>query len=107
MSHKLKTLFAISIAFCALNTQAITQNDVQVTFAGTQGVGTGSTMVYIYLGATNPHNCLWSGVYFTDEALRKEALVIALAAKAFNKPVRIDYTGGAGAMCIGSGIFSQ
>ena len=85
---------------------AITQENITVTFVGSQTIGTNASMTYVLLN-TNPYNCLYSGVYFTDEALRKDALITALAAKAFNRVVRIDYTGGAGAMCIGSGIYSQ
>lgn len=90
-----------------MTAHAIIQENVSVTFVGTQTAGAGISMLYIFLGSSNPNNCLAGGVYFTDDALRKDALVIALAAKAFNKPVRIDYTGGAGAPCIGTGIFSQ
>lgn len=106
MSIKLKILGCIFTGLCSFNAHAVSQENVTVTFVGSQSVGTNASMTYVFLN-TNPYNCLYSGVYFTDEALRKDALIVALAAKAFGRVVRIDYTGGAGAMCIGSGIYSQ
>lgn len=106
MSIKLKALGFIFSGLFSFNALAITQENITVTFVGSQTIGTNASMTYVLLN-TNPYNCLYSGVYFTDEALRKDALIVALAAKAFNRVVRIDYTGGAGAMCIGSGIYSQ
>jgi hypothetical protein len=106
MSIKLKALGLIFGCVCAFNALAVSQENITVTFVGSQAVGTNATMTYVLLN-TNPYNCLYSGVYFTDEALRKDAIIVALAAKALNRVVRIDYTGGSGAMCIGSGIYSQ
>lgn len=106
MSIKLKVLGYFFAAFFSLNAHAVSQENVTVTFVGSQSVGTNASMTYVLLN-TNPYNCLYGGVYFTDEALRKDALIVALAAKAFGRVVRIDYTGGSGAMCIGSGIYSQ
>lgn len=102
-----KKMLLIGISFYTISAQAITQENVPVVFVGSQYAGTNASMLYIYLGASNPSNCAAGGVYFTDEALRKDALVVALAAKALNRVVRLDFTGGAGATCIGTGIFIQ
>lgn len=107
MSTLLKVILVSCISFYGYSAQAITQENVPVIFVGSQTVGTAATMVYISLGANNPNNCAASGVFFIDEAMRKDALVIALAAKAFNRVVRLDFTGGGGATCWGTGIFSQ
>lgn len=107
MSVTFKSLLSICFGLYAISAQAITQENVSVVFVGSQTAGTNASMVYISLGANNPNNCQWGGVYYTDEALRKDALVVALAAKAFNRVVRLDYTGGSGTTCVGTGIFSQ
>jgi hypothetical protein len=106
MSFTLKTLLYICTSLVAFNAQAIAQENVPVVFVGSQQLGLGTTMTYVAL-SVNPNNCLYSGVYFTDEALRKDALIVALAAKAFNRVVRLDYTVSSNGMCIGSGIYSQ
>lgn len=107
MSITLKTLLSICICFNAISVQALTQETVPIVFVGSQTAGTNASMLFISLGTNNPYNCPYVGVYFTDEALRKDALVIALTAKALNKAVRLDYTGGAGTTCVGTGIFIQ
>jgi hypothetical protein len=107
MSSTLKTLLYICIGLSAFSAQAITQENVPISYVGSQTIGTNASMVYIALGSSNPSNCAASGVFFLDEALRKDALVVALAAKALNRVVRIDFTGGAGTTCVGTGIFIQ
>jgi hypothetical protein len=107
MSSMLKTLLSICIGLSAFNAQAITQENVPVVFVGSQSAGTNASILFIYLGSNNLNNCPFGGVYFTDEALRKDALVVALAAKALNRVVRLDFTGGAGTTCVGTGIFIQ
>lgn len=107
MSITLKALLSIFISFYAISAKALTQETVPIVFVGSQTAGTNVSMLFISLGANNPYNCPYVGVYFTDEALRKDALVIALAAKALNKAVRLDYTGGSGTTCVGTGIFIQ
>jgi hypothetical protein len=107
MSKVLKVFLSVCVSLCAINAHALSQENVPIVFVGSQTAGTNSSIVYISLGTNNPNNCPYGGVYFTDEALRKDALVVALAAKAFNRVVRLDYTGGAGTTCVGTGIFSQ
>ena len=107
MSTNLKALLSICIGLFAVSAQALSQENVPIVFVGSQTAGTNASILYISLGATNPNNCPYGGVYFTDEALRKDALVVALTAKALNRVVRIDFSGGAGTTCIGTGIFVQ
>lgn len=80
----------------------------KVVMAGVFSAGSGQPVPGIYvLPSSNPHNCLYSGVLFTNTSNMKEALAIALTAKATNAPVRIDYTKIADGSCIGSSIYIQ
>jgi hypothetical protein len=106
MSFKLKMLNYIFFGFSAFNAHALSQSNLTITFVGSQSIGPNAAMTYVYLSA-NPDGCLYSGIYYTDEALRKDALITALAAKAFNRVVRMDYTKNPDGMCIGSGIYVQ
>ena len=107
MTNNLKVLISVCFSLCAVNVKALTQENVPIIFVGSQTAGTNASMLYVSLGVNNPNNCPYGGVYFTDEALRKDALVIALTAKAINRVVRIDYTGGAGTTCVGTALFIQ
>jgi hypothetical protein len=107
MSKMLKALLSICISFFAFSAHALYQDNVVVSFVGSQSAGTNSVILFFSLGTNNPNSCAWSAVLFTDEASRKDALIVAMTAKALVKPVRIDYTRDAAGNCIGSALYSQ
>ena len=104
-----RTLLVLLANIFVLNAHAIMQQNINVTIAGSNLnpiLSPYGVSVYVALDV-NPSNCLYSGVIFQDSVLRKDALAIALTARATGKLVRIDFTGGAGALCIGTAIFLQ
>lgn len=99
---KVTLLFGLTLNIMSFSVMAVTQYNITPTLVGVQP-GT----VFIGLD-TNPNNCLYGGVYFTDASnMRKEALATVISAKALNKVVRMDFNGGAGTICSGTGIFIQ
>ena len=66
----------------------------------------GSQSGNIYVGiSSNPDSCAYGGIYFAPSTTSKESLAIALAAKASNSPIRIDYNKGSDGVCNGYAIY--
>lgn len=100
------SMFSVCAAHAALLVLPSTTISLIGSANGTSGYYAGLSGQFIYLGInTNPNGCANGGVVFLDDALRKEVLAVAITAKATGKTVRLDYTGGSGAWCIGTAIF--
>ena len=99
--------FALAAIFFSVsnNALAIAQGGITVGLAGMENNGS-SVFVQII---PNPNACLYSGVYFSDQAGMDKALSIALSAKMAGKTIRIDYvqTGGYGNQCLGYGMYVE
>lgn len=83
-------------------------NSVKVLMVGSYPASssTAQAVAGIYvLPSSNPDNCLYGGVLFNDTLRKKEALAIALTAKATNALVRLDYTKMADGSCNGYSIY--
>lgn len=82
---------------------ATTQTGVQTTTVGTESNG-----AVAYIGLTsNPNNCMYGGVYFSNPFDPKMALPVAMAAKVAGKTLRLEYTIGADQLCRGTGIYIE
>jgi len=95
------------LSFLAISQSAYCLS-ISSTAVGLAGVENNGSQVYIN-PLSNPNNCLYSGVYFTNAAEISRVLAVALAAKAAGKTVRIDYNqpGGSGTLCTGYAIYQN
>lgn len=81
------------------------QTGIHITIAGTELDGQ-----RVYVGITeNPNSCVAGGIYFTESTGLNKALSVALAAKASDKTIRIDFDqpGGSGNICYGRSIYME
>jgi hypothetical protein len=104
---KLKCLIAIFVIFLSISTvvHALEQAGVTIGLTGMESNG-----ISVYVGISpNTNECLYSGVYFLDEAEVNMALSVALAAKLASRTVRIIFSqpGGNGTQCFGQGIYVE
>lgn len=108
-SQVVRSMTVLLASLFVLNAYAAVQPNINVTLAGSNTNPLFSPNgVSVFVGMdNNPSNCQYSGVIFQDATLRKDALAIALTARAAGRLVRMDFTGGAGAICIGTAIFLQ
>lgn len=102
--RKLMSILALSLL--ANSAQAVVSTGLIPSLVGLQGDG-----ATVYIGLTNtPAPCTFGGIYFIAGTIaeRKAVLATALAAKLAGRTLRIDYvTGGAGGVCLLSGLFIE
>lgn len=81
-------------------------HDVKVILTGPYLANSYHPEPGIYVGpSSNPHSCLYGGVFFTNTSIMKEVLAIALSARISNSVVRVDYTKMPDSRCIGNSIY--
>lgn len=103
--------FLLSLLFVGTFAQAqplILDVGARIVMTGVFPAGGGQPVAGVFvMPSVNPHECLYAGILYTSTSNMKEALAVALTAKAANAPVRLDYTKMADTSCIGASIYMK